>query len=444
MMEMTTQRATEVFEKVAYSRSKGAITFWNELKDAMSRMNHHPDDYTMRSCFINGLPHHIVQHIFMHDKISKEHSSTERVLKATKQMEAALEYMGNHVKRKAEHAGMSNTARERNDHKDHKGQLSTTDHRNLKFVSGGKRFRLVQRDSSRRPYWPEPRVRFGKDSGMKPTIKMEPKVPSEDSCYSCGKKGHFAKNCPNRTGQCPVQDRNHGGVRTFTIKEKETDAAEDIQDQVQVDQTTDDDELPALEAEDTQYDPYESEYYLEEYEEDSGPERTERLGVIQVRESQEERLMANRPQPPPLVVEENPHWASAKIRGVIDRPKVSAKARQCLAIYAPINGVQAYVLLDTGSTPDLLSPDFAKVAGVTPQSLGETVALDLGCIGSRSSINYGCETEIRIGKKMIPRYFDIANIDCYDAIIGTAFMHEHRLVPDVYEKVVYSGGIQGE
>jgi hypothetical protein len=149
------------------------------------------------------------------------------------------------------------------------------------------------------------------------------------------------------------------------MKEKEADVAEDIQDQAQVDQTTDDDELPALEAEDTQYDPYESEYYLEEYEEDSGPERTERLGAIQVMENQEERLMANKPQPPTLVVEENPHQTSAKIRGAIDRPKASAKAEQCLAIYAPINGVQAYVLLDTGSTPDLLSPDFARVAGIS-------------------------------------------------------------------------------
>jgi hypothetical protein len=68
----------------------------------------------------------------------------------------------------------------------------------------------------------------------------------------------------------------------------------------------------------------------------------------------------------------------------------------------------------------------------------------LGCIGSRSSINYGCETGIRRGKKTILRYFDIANIDRYDAIIGTAFMHEHRLVPDVYERIVYSGGIHGD
>jgi hypothetical protein len=128
MTGMTAQRATEAFERVAYSRSKGAITFWNKLKDAASRMNHHPDDYTMRSCFIDGLPHHIMQHIFTHDKISKEHSSTEWVLKATKRMEAALEYVGNHAKRKAKHANTSNTACERNDHKDHKGQPSTTDH----------------------------------------------------------------------------------------------------------------------------------------------------------------------------------------------------------------------------------------------------------------------------------------------------------------------------
>jgi hypothetical protein len=87
MTEMNAQRVTEAFEKVAYSKSKGAITFWNKLKDAASRTNHHPDDYTMRSCFIDGLPHHIMQHIFMHDKISKEHSSTDWVLKATKQTE---------------------------------------------------------------------------------------------------------------------------------------------------------------------------------------------------------------------------------------------------------------------------------------------------------------------------------------------------------------------
>jgi hypothetical protein len=142
MTEMTAQRATEAFEKVSYSRTKGAIAFWNELKDAVSRMNHHPDDYTMRSRFINGLPHHIVQHIFTHDKISKEHSSTERVLRATKHMEAVLEYVSNHAKHK--HGEGSNASgRDRLDARERRDQVQRPDERINKPFLLGKRYRLV-------------------------------------------------------------------------------------------------------------------------------------------------------------------------------------------------------------------------------------------------------------------------------------------------------------
>ena len=39
--------------------------------------------------------------------------------------------------------------------------------------------------------------------------------------------------------------------------------------------------------------------------------------------------------------------------------------------------------------------------------------------GSKSVINYGTNTTIRINGKELREYFDVVNIDYYDAILGT-------------------------
>ncbi|KAI0039991.1 hypothetical protein FA95DRAFT_1454419, partial [Auriscalpium vulgare] len=93
-----------------------------------------------------------------------------------------------------------------------------------------------------------------------------------------------------------------------------------------------------------------------------------------------------------------------------------------LAAYVTVNGQRALALFDSGSTADLVSPDFARVANLPLFVLDKPVPLQLGCVGSRSAINFGTEPTISFAGVHQQWYFDVANIDRYDIIIGTPFL----------------------
>ena len=63
-------------------------------------------------------------------------------------------------------------------------------------------------------------------------------------------------------------------------------------------------------------------------------------------------------------------------------------------------------------------------------ALEKPIALQLACIGSRSMINYGTCATIKIGRKVVEEYFDITNVEHYDAILGTPFLRKMGIVLD--------------
>ncbi|KDQ49403.1 hypothetical protein JAAARDRAFT_143505 [Jaapia argillacea MUCL 33604] len=92
--------------------------------------------------------------------------------------------------------------------------------------------------------------------------------------------------------------------------------------------------------------------------------------------------------------------------------------------------MREFALFDSGSTTDSISPEFAAVSNVPVQTLEELVTLQLGCVGSRSSINYGTMTQIEVGPVRASHYFDIVNIDQYDAVLGIVFMKTYGIMLD--------------
>jgi len=86
-------------------------------------------------------------------------------------------------------------------------------------------------------------------------------------------------------------------------------------------------------------------------------------------------------------LDELPYHARTIHRWVEECPEVPKKERQCLAAYMKINGVDAYALFDTGSSADMMSPDFARVSKAGTFLLVKQVPLQLGCVGSHSSIS---------------------------------------------------------
>jgi hypothetical protein len=92
--------------------------------------------------------------------------------------------------------------------------------------------------------------------------------------------------------------------------------------------------------------------------------------------------------------------------------------------------VKAHCLLDSGSEGVLLSPEFTHTTGMKMFALEQPIALQLACIGSRSTMNYGTNMTIRFGHKLYDKYFDITNVEYYDAILGTPFLRKLGITLD--------------
>ena len=70
----------------------------------------------------------------------------------------------------------------------------------------------------------------------------------------------------------------------------------------------------------------------------------------------------------------------------------------------------------------MISPDYVQATGIPTFKLESPVGLQLACVGSKSTISYGARCSIVFGHKHVEEYFDVANIDCYDVILGMPFL----------------------
>jgi hypothetical protein len=94
-----------------------------------------------------------------------------------------------------------------------------------------------------------------------------------------------------------------------------------------------------------------------------------------------------------------------------------------IAALVKVNGIEAYALLDMGSTTMSITYDFAHMAKLSVIQLENPVPLQLETVGSRSIINYGARTCLELGPvSEDDTYLDIINIDWYNMIISTPFM----------------------
>ena len=62
--------------------------------------------------------------------------------------------------------------------------------------------------------------------------------------------------------------------------------------------------------------------------------------------------------------------------------------------------------------------------------LDKPIGIQLAVTGSKSVLNYGVNATIKYNEKESKEYFDIVNIDYYDAILGTLFLRRHKVVID--------------
>jgi hypothetical protein len=87
-------------------------------------------------------------------------------------------------------------------------------------------------------------------------------------------------------------------------------------------------------------------------------------------------------------------------------------------------------LFDSGCTTEAISPDFARVANIKVFPIESAITLQLGTAGSRSKVNHGTIVSAEYELLKNNEYFDIVNLDRFDAIIGTKYMRKHGISLD--------------
>ncbi|KIK14684.1 hypothetical protein PISMIDRAFT_17127, partial [Pisolithus microcarpus 441] len=126
---------------------------------------------------------------------------------------------------------------------------------------------------------------------------------------------------------------------------------------------------------------------------------------------------------------------------ITPRPTVPPQARACVIVKAQVNGCEALTMIDTGSTTNFMSPAFTTVAKLPTFTLASQLTLQLGCVGSHSKITHGSQTKLRLGAFTCDTYFDVANIDQYDCILGIPFLRSHGVRLKFDTNTIEVGGI---
>ena len=120
-------------------------------------------------------------------------------------------------------------------------------------------------------------------------------------------------------------------------------------------------------------------------------------------------------------------------------PRIAPAMCKCMTIEMKVNRCKVYIMIDTRSTGNFVSPAFAKVTRMKVFPLEQQLMLQLGCISSQSKITHGGKTHIELGSGTSEIYFDVANIEQYNCILGIPFLQEQQAVLNFTNQKVQIG-----
>jgi hypothetical protein len=446
LYKITPFMAARKFETVMQG-NRDAQALYDDLTTQAARMIEYPSNYHFRLRFMLALRPEVLEYITRTQRVSAERSTLAQIRSACEDYERSTEY-GKQLAATQTRLGGS------------KGPVAQQSSRTIANVRGHTRpqrpHQRAQPSSSDNRYTPPaarphgegqskptpPRMTPRPDSRPKPAIRQGQKPgTSKVSCFNCGGP-HYAKDCPpeNRKAArgyavriaedgtpAPLNDAESEHHSSGSVIEDEN-AAPPEPDDLNSDGEHGE---PPLEGE--QYDPDVVDSYPFSSGDDSEPvysRATRIIATSALNKIESRAAKASKPTPPKIPIVESNRARYKIVKG--PQPQRDNRLQRCIEVTVPINGLPARVLLDGGSNTNMLSPEFATVAKVTAVELQEQMTLQLAVTGSRSKINYGTWVPVEFGPIKADTYFDIANIDGYDAILGTPFLWEHAVSP-VYD-----------
>ena len=121
---------------------------------------------------------------------------------------------------------------------------------------------------------------------------------------------------------------------------------------------------------------------------------------------------------------------------------LSKGEQECIVILFVIHRLEALTLLDCGSTTQLLNNSFMDVSKVDIVELKNPMIPQLGCVGSRSWINFRTTAPVTLGDFRADVYFNLANLNRYNTVFGTPFLWQFGFLLDFKNNCMIINGIQ--
>src|SRR6202050_4946631 len=213
--EVTAQNAATSYKKTRYSRAKGALAYYNDLRRHTSHMVQPPDKYSLKRKFLEGLPEDLVENLLKLCCVSAEHTPLNRLLEEVKAMESSIQAYQNYKSDRQEQS----TTQKSTPTTSTPQNTTTRQPHVVRFVkkypprSSSQNFQQSQnnpRDAIKSTFCP---TNNNADKGSR-TNSSRPnntnnkggssgttqgKTPTKDvECYNCGEKGHYSTSCPKR------------------------------------------------------------------------------------------------------------------------------------------------------------------------------------------------------------------------------------------------------
>ena len=244
-----------------------------------------------------------------------------------------------------------------------------------------------------------------------PTITGTNTPPEEGElrCYECGQKGHIKPQCPKLKGKQRVARMQFEEI----VKE---DSQTDIP-LTGVPNDTEDVDTILREGEDL------NDYSVQGKEEEDHPkynwdEQAYQTNLIHFINEDK-------------VIDTQMHIAAGAIENMVEpvydhhtymkdhaRPSCKCEDYRAIFVFWEIGGIKAHCLIDSGCEGIMISPELPRAAKIRTFTLEKPI-IQLAVTGSKSVINYGTNTTININGNELKEYFDVVNIDYYNAILGT-------------------------